>query len=556
MPTFDGHKNFAYSTVATAPSPATSGTSLVVQTGDGSKFAFGAPAAPVLSQAASGGSVAAGTYTLAITYVTPFGETVASATATITTSGTTSTITVATPPWKSVGALQVTGYNVYCSQAGGATLTRQNATAIAIGTSLTISAPPTTSGAAPPTTDTALQAEITLWPANTQPTTANAEIGRVTGVATDTLTITRNQEGTTAQSVATGWQVAITETALMLQNIEQLLAFGGMFLNTIGVPPVAPTVTTTSPGTGATYAYAITAMGQTDGETTRSPVSASVTNGATLSSTSYNTITVPSGAVVPLAKGYAIYRYTASGASGNSSQIGRIGTLTAAQVAAGTGFQDTGLAATGANSSDQTPHCDASMGMTFGSGPNGGNFRGQINLRGSGYYSASGNGIHFDYPQGNPGNYADIYLTNGGNINLDVNDPYGNLGRVSIGPTYTTITSPVFGSMNNFGNTIQAGVNVKFPITVKTAAYTVGQADRVILVDASGGPITISLPSIASGYDGAFYEFKKIDSTANAVTITANGTQTIEGVASVSLSAQYASSRLCASNAKLTWYKF
>ena len=35
---FDNHKNLAYSTVATAPSPATSGTSLVVQTGDGSIF--------------------------------------------------------------------------------------------------------------------------------------------------------------------------------------------------------------------------------------------------------------------------------------------------------------------------------------------------------------------------------------------------------------------------------------------------------------------------------------------------------------------------------------
>lgn len=35
---FDAHKNFGYSTVLTAPSPATSGTSLVVQSGDGAKF--------------------------------------------------------------------------------------------------------------------------------------------------------------------------------------------------------------------------------------------------------------------------------------------------------------------------------------------------------------------------------------------------------------------------------------------------------------------------------------------------------------------------------------
>lgn len=39
---FDAHANFAYSTVATAPSPASSGTSLVVAAGDGAKF----PAVP------------------------------------------------------------------------------------------------------------------------------------------------------------------------------------------------------------------------------------------------------------------------------------------------------------------------------------------------------------------------------------------------------------------------------------------------------------------------------------------------------------------------------
>lgn len=38
MTTFDPHKNFVYSTVATAPSPASSGTSLVVQAGDGALF--------------------------------------------------------------------------------------------------------------------------------------------------------------------------------------------------------------------------------------------------------------------------------------------------------------------------------------------------------------------------------------------------------------------------------------------------------------------------------------------------------------------------------------
>ena len=101
----DAHANFAYSTVATAPSPATTGTSLVVATGDGTLFP--------------------------------------------------------TPPFNA-----------------------------------------------------------TVWPSGTQPTSANAEIVRVTNIATDTFTITREQEGTTAKSIANGYQIAATITAKTLTDIE------------------------------------------------------------------------------------------------------------------------------------------------------------------------------------------------------------------------------------------------------------------------------------------------------------------------------------------------
>jgi len=102
---FDDHKNFAYSTVATAPSPADSGTSLDVQSGDGSKFP--------------------------------------------------------TPPFNA-----------------------------------------------------------TVWPANQQPTTSNAEIVRVTAISTDTFTITRAQEGSSARSIQVGDQIAATITAKSLTDIE------------------------------------------------------------------------------------------------------------------------------------------------------------------------------------------------------------------------------------------------------------------------------------------------------------------------------------------------
>lgn len=57
------------------------------------------------------------------------------------------------------------------------------------------------------------------WPAGVAiPLASNAEIVRVTAIATDTLTITRAQEGTTAKSIAVGWQIDAGLTVLLLQQ--------------------------------------------------------------------------------------------------------------------------------------------------------------------------------------------------------------------------------------------------------------------------------------------------------------------------------------------------
>lgn len=105
---YDSHKNFAYSTVLTAPSPADTGTSLVVQSGDGTKF----PTAPF---------------------------------------------------------------------------------------------------------------NATVWPTGVQPLTTNAEIVRVTVISTDTFTITRAQESSTARSIVVGDQIAATITAKTLTDAESHL---------------------------------------------------------------------------------------------------------------------------------------------------------------------------------------------------------------------------------------------------------------------------------------------------------------------------------------------
>src|SRR2546428_3917500 len=101
----DAQNDFAYSTVATAPSPTTTGTSLVVQTGHGSRFP--------------------------------------------------------TPPFNAA-----------------------------------------------------------VWPAGAQPDVRNAEIVRVTAISTDTLAITRAQEGSTARGIIAGDQIAACPPAHAFQLIN------------------------------------------------------------------------------------------------------------------------------------------------------------------------------------------------------------------------------------------------------------------------------------------------------------------------------------------------
>lgn len=59
-----------------------------------------------------------------------------------------------------------------------------------------------------------------ICPAATAPTPENAEVVRVTTVATDTLTIVRAQEGSTARSVVVGDMIFAGPTAKTLEDIE------------------------------------------------------------------------------------------------------------------------------------------------------------------------------------------------------------------------------------------------------------------------------------------------------------------------------------------------
>jgi hypothetical protein len=105
-----------------------------------------APPPPVPSTTATNGTVTAGDYQVVITYDISGHQSAPSAPASITTSGTTSTITIASPPAQT-GA---TGWYAYITGPGGSVYALQNSTPIQIGQAFVVSAPPV-AGQTPPT---------------------------------------------------------------------------------------------------------------------------------------------------------------------------------------------------------------------------------------------------------------------------------------------------------------------------------------------------------------------------------------------------------------------
>lgn len=102
----------------------------------------------------------------------------------------------------------------------------------------------------------------------------------------------------------------------------------------------------------------------------------------------------------------------------------------------------------------------------------------------------------------------------------------------------------------NLGASLAVGFRI--PAVNKTADHTMAVGDCGIYADASGGAVTITLPSAAVA--GTVAVIKRTNSGINAVTIARAGSDTIEGAASLVLASQFASAMLVADGAS-TWYK-
>lgn len=71
-----------------------------------------------------------------------------------------------------------------------------------------------------------------------------------------------------------------------------------------------------------------------------------------------------------------------------------------------------------------------------------------------------------------------------------------------------------------------------------TSSETLTENDVFVEVDATAGPVTITLIPAAT-HPGKGYEIKKIDASANAVTVDGDGAETIDDAATRILALQY-----------------
>lgn len=88
------------------------------------------------------------------------------------------------------------------------------------------------------------------------------------------------------------------------------------------------------------------------------------------------------------------------------------------------------------------------------------------------------------------------------------------------------------------------------PVAI-TASYTVNYNDSIILANATGGAITVTLPA-ANEMTQKRIVVIKTDASANNVTLDGNGTETINGSATYALTTQYAKVEITAYNG--AWY--
>lgn len=134
--------------------------------------------------------------------------------------------------------------------------------------------------------------------------------------------------------------------------------------------------------------------------------------------------------------------------------------------------------------------------------------------------------------------------SSGATGDLYYRDSSGNFVRLGIGSAGNVLK--VASGLPSWGT-----VNGTFTTSTQTSSYTVTSSDTVVFADATSGNVTITLPA-ASGLTGYRFYVKRIDGSANTVTVARSGSDTIDGATSHTLSLQYMAIGLVSNGS--AWY--
>lgn len=135
-----------------------------------------------------------------------------------------------------------------------------------------------------------------------------------------------------------------------------------------------------------------------------------------------------------------------------------------------------------------------------------------------GSYTGTGSSLALVYEIGGGVNKATLYVWDSAVVS-GANSPFVVAGLsgywIAIGGTYN-VAGP------------------RKSITTVTGNYTILADDDILLINATGGDITVTLPT-AVGIKGKVYTTKRIDNSANTVTVDGDGSETVDDNADYNL---------------------
>jgi hypothetical protein len=168
-----------------------------------------------------------------------------------------------------------------------------------------------------------------------------------------------------------------------------------------------------------------------------------------------------------------------------------------------------------------------------------------VNRGGTGLATIAANAVVIGNATGSlvtvsPGNSGNVLTSNGTNWVSQV--PTGGGGSTgNIVSNVVTITAGTAISWTNATSVVLSWINnASGVVTWTNTAYAVTNNNATILVNYPAAPFSVVLPS-ASTVVGQEFKVKKIDSSANAVTVSTTSSQTIDGNLTYSLPTIYKS---------------